>query len=517
MSSSSRQTVSLSPTKRALLALQEMQSKLDAMERAKVEPLAIVGIGCRFPGGVNNVDTFWKLLQDGVDAITEVPPDRWDIDAYYDPDPDAPGKMSTRYGGFLGPVDTFDALFFGITPREAVSLDPQQRLLLEASWEALEHANQAAERLFKSSTGVFFGISSSDYSRVVLQSGELSRIDAYFGSGNALSTAAGRLSYTLGLTGPSLAVDTACSSSLVSVHLACQSLRLRECDLALAGGVQLHLAPEASICFSKARMLSADGRCKTFDAAADGYVRGEGCGVIVIKRLSDAIADGDNVLALIRGTGVNQDGPSGGLTVPSGPSQEAVIRQALANGGVEPSQISYIEAHGTGTALGDPIEVGALGTVFGRERPQYAPLVIGSVKTNFGHLEAAAGIAGLIKTVLALQHGEIPSHLHFKQPNAHIPWDKLPVVVPTQRMSWPSGERPRLAGVSSFSFSGTNAHVVLEEAPIPEPVHLDVERPLHLLTLSAKTDAALSQLAGQYAHHLAASSSLPLGDLCFTA
>src|SRR5215813_5000840 len=483
MSSSSRQTVSLSPTKRALLALQEMQSKLDAMERAKVEPLAIVGIGCRFPGGVNNVDTFWKLLQDGVDAITEVPPDRWDIDAYYDPDPDAPGKMSTRYGGFLGPVDTFDAQFFGISPREAVSLDPQQRLLLEVSWEALEHANQAPERLFKSSTGVFFGISFSDYSRVVLQSGDLSRVDAYFGSGNTLSAAAGRLSYTL----------------------------------ALAGGVQLHLAPEASICFSKARMLSADGRCKTFDAAADGYVRGEGCGVIVLKCLSDAMADGDKVLALIRGTGMNQDGPSGGLTVPSGPSQEAVIRQALANGGVEPSQISYIEAHGTGTALGDPIEVGALGTVFGRERPQYAPLVIGSVKTNFGHLEAAAGIAGLIKTVLALQHGEIPSHLHFKQPNAHIPWDKLPVVVPTQRMSWPSGERPRLAGVSSFSFSGTNAHVVLEEAPIPEPVHLDVERPLHLLTLSAKTDAALSQLAGQYAHHLAASSSLPLGDLCFTA
>ncbi len=501
MNTTSEQT-NLSPTKRALLALKEMQSKLDALERAKTEPIAIIGIGCRFPGGADNPEAFWHLLRDGVNAITEVPSDRWDIDAYYDPDPDAPGKMYTRYGGFLGQVDTFDPQFFGISPREAVSLDPQQRLLLEVSWEALENANQVPEQLFSSSTGVFIGICANDYSKVLSRGMTQTPIDAYFGTGNALSVAAGRLSYTLGLTGPSMAVDTACSSSLVAVHLACQSLRSRECDLALVGGVNLLLAPEASINFSKARMMAADGRCKTFDAAADGYVRGEGCGVLVLKRLSAAVADADNILAVIRGSAVNQDGPSGGLTVPSGPSQQAVIRQALDNAGVKSSQVSYVEAHGTGTFLGDPIEVGALGAVFGKERPQDNRLVIGSVKTNIGHLEAAAGIAGLIKVVLSLQHEEIPPHLNFKQPNPHITWDELPAVIPTERMLWPSGERRRLAGVSSFSFSGTNAHIVLEEAPVSEPVQAEVERPLHLLTLSAKTEEALKQLAGRHEQHL---------------
>ncbi|WP_307731693.1 polyketide synthase, partial [Microseira wollei] len=336
----------------ALLELEEMQAKLEAVEKAKKEPLAIVGMGCRFPGGANNPEAFWQLLRDGVDAVTEVPANRWDIDAFYDPDPDAPGKMYTRYGGFVSQLEEFDAQFFGIAPREAVSLDPQQRLLLEVSWEALENAAIKPDQIVGSKTGVFIGISALDnYFRHILASG-VSELDAYNATGNALSVAAGRLSYILGLTGPCLAVDTACSSSLVAVHLACQSLRNRECDLALAGGVNMLVSPVISINCSKARMLSPDGRCKTFDESADGYVRGEGCGVIVLKRLSDAIKDKDRILALIRGSAINQDGRSSGLTVPNGSSQQAVIRQALANGGVEASLVSYIEAHGTGTSLG---------------------------------------------------------------------------------------------------------------------------------------------------------------------
>jgi myxalamid-type polyketide synthase MxaB len=425
--------------------------------------------------------------------------------------------MYSPYGGFLSQVDRFEPQFFGVSPREAVSLDPQQRLLLEVSWEALERANQVPEKLFNSSTGVFVGIGSHDYVNVLRDAGDLASIDAYFGTGNAFSVAAGRLSYTLGLTGPCLAVDTACSSSLVTVHLACQSLRNRECNLALAGGVNLILSADLTINFCKARMLSPDGRCKSFDASADGYVRGEGCGMIVLKRLSDAVADQDNILALVRGSAVNQDGPSGGLTVPNGPSQEALIRQALKNSGVEPSQVSYIEAHGTGTSLGDPIEVEALGAVFGKNRPTNRPLAIGSVKTNIGHLESAAGVAGLIKVILALQKQEIPPHLHFKQPNPHISWDRLPIEVASERIPWLRGEMRRIAGVSSFGFSGTNAHIVLEEAPVAEPVQSSVERPAHLLTISAKTPEALKQLAARYENHLVANPPLALGDVCFNA
>ncbi|MBW4633664.1 MAG: type I polyketide synthase [Iphinoe sp. HA4291-MV1] len=506
----------LSSTKRALLALKEMQSKLDALERTKTEAIAVIGIGCRFPGGANSPEAFWQILQTGVDAITEVPLERWDIESYYDPDPDTPGKMSTRYGGFIEQTEQFDPQFFGISPREATSLDPQQRLLLEVSWEALEHANQVPKQLYDTQTGVFVGICTNDYMRV-LWPNTPKNIDAYFGTGNALSVAAGRLSYVLGLTGPSLVVDTACSSSLVSLHLACQSLRNGECSMALAAGVNLILTPETNIVFSKARMMASDGRCKTFDAEADGYVRGEGCGVIVLKRLSDALADGDRILALIRGSAVNQDGPSGGLTVPSGPSQEKVIRQALATAQVDPEQISYIEAHGTGTSLGDPIEIGALGAVFGKARSSLdQPLIVGSVKTNIGHLESAAGIASVIKVVLALQHKEIPPHLHFQNPNPYINWE-LPVKVPTERTPWSVENERRLAGVSSFGFSGTNAHVVLEEAPTPQPaVAPVVERQVQLLTLSAKTPAALTELAQRYQQHIAAHPDLLLADLCYT-
>ncbi|MBG1266946.1 type I polyketide synthase, partial [Nostoc sp. WHI] len=516
MSSSSTGINYRSLMENALLKLEKQQSKLSALENAQTEAIAIVGLGCRFPGGADNPDAFWQLLHNGVDAINEVPPERWDIDAYYDPNPDAPGKMSTRYGGFLHEVDAFDAKFFHISPREAISLDPQQRLLLEVSWEALEHANQVPEQLFKSSTGVFVGISTSDYTKVLWQAGDATHIDAYFGTGNSLSVAAGRLSYILGLTGPSLCVDTACSSSLVAVHLACQSLRLRECNLALAAGVNLILSPESNINFSKAKMMAADGRCKTFDAKADGYVRGEGCGVVVLKRLSDAVADGDRILALIRGSAVNQDGPSGGLTVPNGPSQAGVIRQALANGRVEPAQIGYIEAHGTGTSLGDPIEVEALAEVFGKHCSPEQPLVIGSVKTNIGHLEAAAGIASLIKVVLSLQHQEIPPHLHFDQPNPHINWNELPIVVPTSIKSWSTSEK-LFAGVSSFGFSGTNAHLIIEQAPQQSQNSQTVKRPLHLLPLSAKTETALQQLAKSYQTYLAKNPDLDLSDICFTA
>jgi acyl transferase domain-containing protein/SAM-dependent methyltransferase/acyl carrier protein len=520
METTSPQTGTLSPTKQALLTIQKMQARIDALERTRNEPLAVIGLGCRFPGGADSPDAFWRLLRDGQDAIVEVPADRWDIDAYYDADPDVPGKTYTRRGGFLGSVDGFDPQFFGISPREAAQLDPQQRLLLEVCWETLEHANLVPEQLLGSFTGVFVGITSPEYAGLTLWSADEAHIDAYSGTGGSLSVAAGRLSYVLGLTGPCMSLDTACSSSLVSVHLACQSLRLGECDLALAGGVNLMLGPELHINFSKARMLAPDGRCKAFAEAADGYGRGEGCGVIALKRLSDAQADGDRVLALIRGSAINHDGPSGGLTVPNGPAQEKVIRRALADAGVEAKQIGYIEAHGTGTALGDPIEMGALGKVFGERDSEGDPLIVGSAKTNFGHLESAAGIAGLIKVILSLQHEEIPPHLHFERPNPHIDWEALPVEIPTNSRAWPVGDRRRFAGVSSFGFSGTNGHIVLEEAPAVaenEEKPSASERPYHLLTLSARTAEGLTALAGSYEQHLLARSGVDVGDVCFTA
>ncbi len=529
MKTNSPSTGELSATKRALQALREMQDKLNAFKSAQTEPIAIIGMSCRFPGRANSPEAFWQMLHEGRDAIIEVPEKRWNIDAYYDVDPKTPGKMYTRYGGFLSePVDTFDPHFFGISPREAASLDPQQRLLLEVAWEALEDANIVPEQIYDSSTGVFVGISNFEHALSLLRPANLDcinayhRIDAYFGTGASLGVAAGRLSYLLGLTGPSLIVDTACSSSLIATHLACQSLRLKECDLALVGGVHLILGPELHLVFSKAQMLSADGRCKTFDAAADGYGRGEGCGIIVLKRLSEAKADGDFIYAKIRGSAVNQDGPSGGLTVPNGPSQEKVIRQALANGGIEPGQVSYIEAHGTGTSLGDPIEMSVLSNIFSPNHSVDNPLVVGAVKSNIGHLEAASGIASLIKVVLSLQHKEIPSHLHFKQPNPHIDWENFPVVVPTSLQPWSAAaEKPRIAGVSSFGFSGTNAHVVLEEGPVSDVQEFSIinqkKRPFHLLTLSAKTHAALTVQAGNYEQYLSAHPDLDLGDIGFTA
>jgi acyl transferase domain-containing protein/acyl carrier protein len=519
MNKSSEQSSGLSPLKQALLALEKMQSKLDKAEREKREPIAIIGMGCRFPGGADNPKAFWEFLRDGNDAVTQIPADRWDADAYYGSDPDSPGKIMTRHGSFLRDAGGFDAQFFGISPREAAGLDPQQRLLLEVSWEALEDAAKNPDRLTGTRTGVFVGIGQNDYAQFEMNSGVPDDINVYSGTGTGFCFAAGRISYTLGLHGPAMSIDTACSASLVSVHLACQSLRSKECDLALAGGVQMILSPEIYIFLSRARAISPDGRCKTFDASADGYGRGEGCGMIVLKRISDAIADRDNILAVIRGSAVNHDGRTSGLTVPNGLAQQPVIREALKAAGIEASQVSYVETHGTGTSLGDPIELRALGAVMGKDRTRENPLIIGSVKTNIGHLETAAGIASLIKAVLSLQHGEIPPHLHFKNPSPHIPWDDLPMLVPTERLPWPS-DKPKIAGISSFGISGTNAHIILEEYKETEAARTsgtDFSRPLHLLTLSAKTETALRQWARQYENYLSDYPDTKWEDICFSA
>jgi acyl transferase domain-containing protein/acyl carrier protein len=506
----------LSPLKRAFLALEAAQARVAALEAAAREPIAIIGLGCRVPGGANDAESFWRLMRDGVDAIGPLPADRWDTEALYDPDPETPGRIAARAGGFLGAVDGFDAGFFGIAPREAQGMDPQQRLLLEVAWEALENAGQAPDRLEGTRTGVYVGVTASDYAYMQLMSGDRALLDAHFTSGIAHSIHSGRLSYLLGLQGPSLTLDTACSSSLVAVHQACQALRTGDCRMALAGGVNLILSPDLFIALSHARMLAPDGRCKTFDASADGFARGEGCGVVVLKRLSDAQADGDRVLAVIRGSAVNQDGPSSGLTAPNGPAQEAVIREALQRAGVPPHEVGYIEAHGTGTQLGDPLEVQALGNVFGSDREQ--ALWLGSVKTNIGHLEAAAGITGLIKLVLALQQKQIPAHLHFKSPSPHIPWGDFALRVPTALTPWEPINGQRIAGVSSFGFSGTNAHVVVAEAP-PTPEVPPAERAgarQWPFVLSARDPVALAELAGRCARALQGRPDAQLADACFT-
>ncbi len=504
--------------KRSLLAIDDLKAKLSAFERTAAEPIAIVGTGCRLPGGVESPDAFWDLLVTGTDAVTEVPSDRWDVDAFYDPNPDAIGKSYSRWGAFLDQVDLFDADFFGVSPREAVSLDPQQRLLLEVTWEALENAGIAPARLMGSQTAVYLGISTHDYGNRMLESGQFAKVDAYAVSGTAHSMAAGRIAYVFGFQGPNVAMNTACSSSIVATHLAVQSLRNRETDVALAAGANLTITPSGSILTSRARMASPTGRCHTFDASADGYVRGEGCVVLVLKRLSDAQRDGDRILALVRGSALNQDGRSSGLTAPFGPAQEAVIRSALANARLEPTDISYIEAHGTGTSLGDPIEIKALGESYTRNRSADAPLLVGSVKTNIGHLEGAAGIAGLLKTILSLQHQTIPPHLHFNTPNPLIPWGQYPIQIPTALTPWnPPNGSARRAGISSFGFSGTNGHVILEEAPVSPRNTLSVDRPQHVLPLSARTPESLTDLANRYATYLERDDAAPLADIAATA
>ncbi|CFR71423.1 phenolpthiocerol synthesis type-I polyketide synthase PPSB [Mycobacterium tuberculosis] len=451
------------------MTAQQRTSLADEFDRvsriAVAEPVAVVGIGCRFPGDVDGPESFWDFLVAGRNAISTVPADRWDAEAFYHPDPLTPGRMTTKWGGFVPDVAGFDAEFFGITPREAAAMDPQQRMLLEGAWEALEHAGIPPDSLGGTRTAVMMGVYFNEYQSMLAASPQ--NVDAYSGTGNAHSITVGRISYLLGLRGPAVAVDTACSSSLVAVHLACQSLRLRETDLALAGGVSITLRPETQIAISAWGLLSPQGRCAAFDAAADGFVRGEGAGVVVLKRLTDAVRDGDQVLAVVRGSAVNQDGRSNGVTAPNTAAQCDVIADALRSGDVAPDSVNYVEAHGTGTVLGDPIEFEALAATYGHGGDACA---LGAVKTNIGHLEAGAGIAGFIKATLAVQRATIPPNLHFSQWNPAIDAASTRFFVPTQNSPWPTAEGPRRAAVSSFGLGGTNAHVIIEQGSELAPV-----------------------------------------------
>jgi acyl transferase domain-containing protein/NADPH:quinone reductase-like Zn-dependent oxidoreductase/ubiquinone/menaquinone biosynthesis C-methylase UbiE/acyl carrier protein len=487
------------------------------------EPVAVIGIGCRFPGDANGPQTYWSILRDGVDALVEVPADRWDLRTYYDPEPGKVGKTNVRYGGFVKDIDKFDANFFGISPREAARMDVQQRMILEVAFEALEDGGQPLEKISGGPVGVFLGMSSFDYALIQTGFRDRNAIDVYTNTGGALSIAANRISYCLNFKGPSAVVDTACSSALTAIHMACQTLWRKECSLALAGGIHILITPGPYIGFNKLNMLSADGRCKAFDANANGFVRSEGAGMVVLKPLSQALADRDPIYALIRATALNQDGRTSGLTVPSQSSQESLVREALHQARLAATDIQFVEAHGTGTLVGDPIEARALGAVLSEGRAEGDCVAIGSVKTNIGHLEAAAGAAGFIKAALALQQRIIPANLNFSEPNPEIDFAALRLRVPTATEPWPDTHgKPALACVNSFGFGGSNAHVILQEPPrikdsVPEEVPVEVEPP-YLVPLSARSPEALKALAGKYAAYLqpgGEGAEVSLRDLCF--
>ncbi|ASR37317.1 hypothetical protein BAY61_22535 [Prauserella marina] len=477
-------------------------------------PVAIIGIGCRLPGGVTGTESLWRLLTSGTDAVGPVPEDRWDVERYYAPHAQRPGRSTAREGGFLSEVDTFDASFFGISARVAEQMDPQQRLLLEVSWESLEDAGIVPDHLAGQRTGVFIGASSQDYGSLQAAPGEVHGLGPHSATGTFMSILSNRLSYTFDLRGPSMTVDTACSSSLVALHLAVESMRRGESDIALAGGVNLMLTPQFGIALSQAAMLSPDCRSRAFDASANGYVRGEGCGVVVLKPLVRAQLDGDRIHAVIRGSAVNQDGRTQGITVPNGEAQEANFRAALASARVPASEVGYVEAHGTGTPVGDPIEATALGRVLAGDEGPKATTLIGSIKTNIGHLEAGAGIAGLLKAVLSVQHRWIPGNPHFSTPNPAIDFEGYGLAVPASGTPWPTEYERALASVNSFGFGGTNANVVLEGPPAAEAgaSSSGVDRP-SVLTISARGEAALRELAENYADWLAKRPDTDLDEL----
>jgi acyl transferase domain-containing protein len=503
--------------KSAYRKIEELRARLAASEQRLSEPVAIVGIGCRFPGKVTDLESFWQLLSNGQDGTSEIPLERWNIDDYYDADPEAPNKMYVRRGGFIDNIRGFDPVFFHVSPLEASSMDPQQRILLEVTWEALENAGQAPDQLAGSRTGVYIGMSSNDFAMMALRRMNEQAVQTHSATGISPSITAGHVSYFLGLRGPCMALDTACSSALTAIHLATQSLRRGETSMALAGSVNLILAPDGNVLTCKARMLAPDGKCKTFDASADGYSRSEGCAVLVLKLLSEAQANGDRILAVIHGSACNQDGRTNGITAPSGNAQREVIQAALAASGLSAHEVDYVETHGTGTSLGDPIEVQALAEVFAPNRPIDHKLVLGAVKTNIGHLEPTAGMAAISKVVLALQKQQIPANLHFNNPNPMIPWDSLPFTVPTSLTPWAARAGRRIAGVSAFGFSGTNVHMILGEAPAFTVSAVPSDRPCHLLAISAQSHKALTDLVARYVTFLTANPALRLADVCFTA
>ncbi len=496
----------------SLLKLIELESQLKQKEDKNREPIAIIGASCRFPGEVNNLETFWQLLSRGQHTAKQVPSKLWPIDDFYSPEKGTKGKTYSDKGCFISNVEMFDADFFNISAREAETMDPQQRLLLEVSFEALEQAGIPSDSLLGSNTGVFIGLMNHEYKERINQ---ISDLDVYLGTGNAPSVASGRISYFFGFQGPSMTIDTACSSSLVSIHLACQSLMQHESGLALAGGVNLQLAPYSSIAESAANMLAKDGKCKAFDDSADGFVRGDGVGIVVLMRLSEAVDGKYPILGVIQGSAINHDGQSGGLTVPNGPAQEKVIKRALQNSRIKASDIAYIEAHGTGTALGDPIEIGAINEVFQATHSRSNPLYVGSLKTNIGHSESAAGIAGLLKVLLMLKYEKIPPNVHFKTPNRQIAWEEIPVQVASEFISWPEHYQRKVAAINSFGLGGTNAHVIIEQAPkkVANATNIACQ---HILTISAKDIKALKQLISKYAELFDSAEPISLEDVCFT-